>query len=1099
MRIGIILALAMIVLCVPVFMPGEAHAGQIGQNAPPQCVSRNQNPSVFDAKKYCELYGDQEFYCFRPESCNGKPVPALAGLVRKSGDKGRNPLSRTSKSNAAQPETSTRQTSATLLSLLTLTVGLLGILWCGRKMIRTAFGSTFTQVPRRMRTFSAPQTACLACFIAVLALTSSARLATRGTEASSAPPQQALAKATRLRSLQVSATAAEPQFSSAFQIGGNGVTQIGGTAVDAQGNTYVTGGFSGDITFNTAPQPTTLTSTEAYDVFVAKYDAAGQPLWARMANGTTGLSFTDPDTNQTEYFSLDGALSLAVDAQGNAYIGGGFVKSLTFKDADGETVATLGDDAEAESDEINFELFVAKYNAAGTLVWARGGDSGSLDDAEAEEDLDSGLNGITEIVVDQAGHPYVAGTFSGTNFLGEAVSPEGARDILLSRLDPANGNPVWVSTPGSTEIDAVLGLAVDTAANLYLIGDMGGTITFPTQPNPTTLPVEDEFRDSCVAKYNQNGQALWAKQIGGSQPIDGTHIAVSGAGQLYLTGAFEGEAKFDSITITDPSAGSGSSGFLTKYTTDGNALWVRAFGRSGGGESSDNDVAGYRVTVDGAGAPYVSGIFQREATFGQETPATSRSLTSDRLEDQFVAHYDDAGNFRWVKQPVESGGDAYLQIGSEDVPIEVLPMRLIYNDAAKALLLAGDFRGMLSLDDITLNSGSARRAYVAVLTPPHPVVISEFRFRGPDPDGAVSQTGQRDEFVELYNQSNYEVDLGGWALAALDTNGTPSVVFNFPTNASVPPRGHYLLGGADYSLGLTPDGTLNFDIPDGSGIALFYVGTTLNASTLVDAAGFSSVTDSLYREGPGLTPAGGITEDGQHSFVRRQNTGTPQDTGNNENDFLFVSTNAATYSGRVSALGAPGPESTASHVQRNAGLKASLIDPQCAGFGAANSACARVRAGGSFPNAAYGTLAIRRKFTNTTGAPVTALRFRVVDITTNNSPGYVSSHAILRVLSSGGATVNNGTITITGATLEPTPSQPNGGGYNSALAVALPGGGLADGDSINVEFLLGVEQNGSFRFYVNVEAVPGPASASMGSSSNPKTGSTKATSSRKQK
>ncbi|HEY1404109.1 MAG TPA: lamin tail domain-containing protein, partial [Pyrinomonadaceae bacterium] len=532
----------------------------------------------------------------------------------------------------------------------------------------------------------------------------------------------------------------------------------------------------------------------------------------------------------------------------------------------------------------------------------------------------------------------------------------------------------------------------------------------------------------------------------------------------------------------DPSQGSGTSGFLTKYTTDGNALWARVFGRADQ-EASDGDTLGYRVAVDAAGSPYVSGIFEGETTFGQESPATSQTLLSGETQDEFVAHYDAAGNFLWVKQPDESGGDVQGGFLSSDSPVEVVPMRLVYNDAAKAIILTGDFQGTLRLDDITLNSGDARHAYIATIAPPHPLVISEFRFRGPDPDGAGAQAGERDEFVELYNESNAEIDLAGWALAALDTNGTPAVVFNFPTGASVSPRGHYLLGGADYSLGVTPDGTLNFDIPDGSGIALFYVGTTLNASTRVDAAGFASVTDALYREGMGLTPGGGITQDGQHSFVRKQNTGTPQDTGNNENDFLFVSTNAAAYSGRVSALGAPGPENKASHVQRNAGLKASLVDPQCAGFGASNSGCARVRVGGAVPNGAYGTLALRRKFTNTTGAPVTALRFRVVDITTQNSPGFVSSHAILRVLSSGGATANGGTITITGATLEPTPAQPNGGGYNSALAVALPGGGLADGDSINVEFLLGVEQNGSFRFYVNVEAIPGTESASAGSPS----------------
>jgi hypothetical protein len=60
---------------------------------------------------------------------------------------------------------------------------------------------------------------------------------------------------------------------------------------------------------------------------------------------------------------------------------------------------------------------------------------------------------------------------------------------------------------------------------------------------------------------------------------------------------------------------------------------------------------------------------------------------------------------------------------------------------------------------------------------------------------------------------------------------------------------------------------------------------------------------------------------------------------------------------------------------------------------------------------------------------------------------------------------------VLGTTLEQPPNQPNGGGFNSSLSsdtvtLATP---LASGDSINVHFLLGIQQTGSFKFYVNVE------------------------------
>jgi hypothetical protein len=66
-----------------------------------------------------------------------------------------------------------------------------------------------------------------------------------------------------------------------------------------------------------------------------------------------------------------------------------------------------------------------------------------------------------------------------------------------------------------------------------------------------------------------------------------------------------------------------------------------------------------------------------------------------------------------------------------------------------------------------------------------------------------------------------------------------------------------------------------------------------------------------------------------------------------------------------------------------------------------------------------------------------------------------------------------GTANVEGTTLE-SPAQPNGGGINSSLAAGtvLPAAPIAPGASINLRFLLGVQQGGSFRFFINVEALP---------------------------
>jgi hypothetical protein len=130
-------------------------------------------------------------------------------------------------------------------------------------------------------------------------------------------------------------------------------------------------------------------------------------------------------------------------------------------------------------------------------------------------------------------------------------------------------------------------------------------------------------------------------------------------------------------------------------------------------------------------------------------------------------------------------------------------------------------------------------------------------------------------------------------------------------------------------------------------------------------------------------------------------------------------------------------------------------------------------------NAATGTLSFRRKFTNTGIDDVARLRFRVVDITTLNSPGYAPNNgqADLRVLSSTDTTVTPsnpfvpGDVTVEGTTREEPPVQITlGGGLNSSLIVDLADP-LSSGESITVQFLVGVQQNGFFRFFVNVEAI----------------------------
>jgi Tol biopolymer transport system component len=363
------------------------------------------------------------------------------------------------------------------------------------------------------------------------------------------------------------------------------------------------------------------------------------------------------------------------------------------------------------------------------------------------------------------------------------------------------------------------------------------------------------------------------------------------------------------------------------------------------------------------------------------------------------------------------------------------------------------------------------------------VVISEFRTHG---------SNSQDEFVELYNMTDAPVTVGttdgsnGWALASIGPDGaTTRVHVTIPAGIIIPPRGHYLIatspfiGGYNLTGYAVPDTSSLPDFPDNTGLALFNTGNPANfsAATRLDAVGFAALSGpsaDLFREGTGLAPGPSGGSSAQHSYVRTMTTGgVPQDTNNNAADFIFVSTDGGTFNGRVAVLGAPGPQNSTSPRQRNAEMPLSLLDPAQAASAPPN----RVRNLTPVTNGANGTLSIRRRVTNNTGASVTRLRFRITAITTLNSTPPGSNFADLRALSSGDVVVSltgGGTTTVRGTTVEEPPSQPLGGGLNTSLAVGTvsTGAPLAPGASVDVQFLLGVQRSGPFHFFINVEALP---------------------------
>ncbi len=373
------------------------------------------------------------------------------------------------------------------------------------------------------------------------------------------------------------------------------------------------------------------------------------------------------------------------------------------------------------------------------------------------------------------------------------------------------------------------------------------------------------------------------------------------------------------------------------------------------------------------------------------------------------------------------------------------------------------------------------------------LVISEFRVRGPN--------GANDEFIEILNATgaDHTVAGGGTGYAIAASNGVARCVI--PNGTVIPNKGHYLcVNSVGYSLASYPagngttatgDATYTTDIPDNAGIALFNtsVAADFTLANRFDAVGSTSEANTLYKEGtgyPALTPfsidysfyrdncgkGGSIT-----TFGACPGGGLVQDNNNNATDFVFVDTNG-TSAGAGQRLGAPGPENLSSPIERNASFAVNFLDTCVAAASPPN----RVRDFTSDPanNSTFGTLDIRRTVVNNTGGNVTRLRFRVIDVTTFPAPSGIAdlrprtSTAVVVTVDRPPCGSGTSNVTVQGTTLEQPPSQPNGGGFNSSMSagvvtLATP---IANGASVDVRFLLGIQQTGSFKFFINVEALP---------------------------
>ncbi len=337
-------------------------------------------------------------------------------------------------------------------------------------------------------------------------------------------------------------------------IGGANDDKANCVSVDKDGNVYITGSFispkiilqKGDTLINKNDQ-----SGSSSDIFILKYNSDGKLSWAKNINGY-GRAY-------------DYGYGIATDSHNNVYVAGGtYSNELHF---DSITISNSAIDSKKE-DSIRFsktvymlmaekgemqdtvgkkvtkdelkrmvavlppekrkyeKIFIAKYSEPGKLQWAEM--VGGSDDEEG-----------SAIATDKNDNVFITGRFESTSMTLETTTLEnqGTNDIYIAKYN-TDGKTLWAKSVGGIADDRGNAIATDLSGNVYIAGWFASPKAIfgkCTQTNSGGKSYTDMF----IAKYDTDGNALWAENAKGRDSEWCNGVSIGKEGNIYLTGGFD--------------------------------------------------------------------------------------------------------------------------------------------------------------------------------------------------------------------------------------------------------------------------------------------------------------------------------------------------------------------------------------------------------------------------------------------------------------------------------------------------------------------------------------------------------------------------------
>lgn len=319
--------------------------------------------------------------------------------------------------------------------------------------------------------------------------------------------------------------------SSSYDCIGEGVT------FDGLGNIFFSGRYRGSVAF-AGQTLNSISNTD--DIFIAKLNSAGDLIWVKTAGGSS---------------NTESGIRLVCDNSNNTYLLGIYSGTANF----GETASIVSYTSRGE-----FDLFLAKYDPNGGLIWAKtiGGIYSDY------------LGGIAYSSVANA--IYIAGSYRatitfgpglGSNPLASVGGNTGYYNGFFAKYD-LNGNIQWSVRNGNTnsEHNYCNGVSCDNSGNPYITGGMQYDSYFYSYNSATNYYVRGvQYREPYIAKYNTSGALSWViiAPDGQDETIAGISVKNNTA---YVLGNFKETINFGYQQLHSTYNGYLGNLFIWRYT-----------------------------------------------------------------------------------------------------------------------------------------------------------------------------------------------------------------------------------------------------------------------------------------------------------------------------------------------------------------------------------------------------------------------------------------------------------------------------------------------------------------------------------------------------